>query len=332
MTQTTLYYCEGSSDKVYQTWIETTAEGCIVRFAYGRRGTTLTTGVKTPEPVPLGKATSIYEKLIREKTAKGYRPGKGAPTPASSGSEGEESGVRCQLLNPIDEAEALRLLEDDRWCVQQKFDGRRLMLRKKGSQVTGINRRGFVVSVPNPVAQAALETPFDYLIDGEAVGDVLQVFDLLELDSSDLRARPYLHRVAGLIRWINFGETIRFVRTPISNDDKKKLFDKLVAEKAEGAVFKNLELPFVAGRPASGGPHLKYKFVETASFIVGTVHWIKRSVGLTLINLSGECVPAGNVTVPPNHDIPPVGSVVEVRYYPESRIMPGGSREGLRNR
>jgi bifunctional non-homologous end joining protein LigD len=195
-----------------------------------------------------------------------------------------------------------------------------------------MNRRGLFVSVPETIAQAALETPFDYLIDGEAVGDVLHVFDLLELDSSDLRARPYLHRVAGLIRWINFGDTLRFVRTPISNVDKKKLFDKLVTDKAEGAVFKNLEFPFVAGRPASGGGHLKYKFVETASFIVGTVHRIKRSVGLTLINLSGECVPAGNVTVPPNHDIPPVGAVVEVRYYPESRIMPGGSREGLRNR
>jgi bifunctional non-homologous end joining protein LigD len=214
-----------------------------------------------------------------------------------------------------------RLLEDESWCVQQKFDGRRLMLRKKGSEVTGINRRGLVVSVSEPIAQAALETPFDYLIDGEAVGDVLHVFDLLELDSSDLRARPYLHRVAGMIRWINFGDTISFVRTPISNNDKKKLFDKLMAEKAEGAVFKNLELPFVAGRPVSGGPHLKYKFVETASFIVGTVHRIKRSVRLTLINSSGERVPAGNVTVPPNHDVPPVGAVVEVRYlytFPES--------------
>ena len=321
MTQTTLYYREGSSDKVYQTWIETTAEGCIVRFAYGRRGTTLTTGMKTPEPVPLGKATSIYEKLIREKTAKGYRPGEGAPTPAFSGSEGEDNGVRCQLLNPIYESVAMRLLEDESWCVQQKFDGRRLMLRKKGSEVAGINRRGLIVPVPDPIAQAALETPFDYLIDGEAVGDVLHVFDLLELDSSDLRARPYLHRVAGLIRWINFGDTLRFVRTPISNDDKKKLFDKLVAEKAEGAVFKNLELPFAVGRPASGGGHLKYKFVETASFIVGTVHRIKRSVGLTLINSSGERVPAGNVTVPPNHEVPSVGAVVEVRYlyaFPES--------------
>ena len=60
-----------------------------------------------------------------------------------------------------------------------------------------------------------------------------------------------------MIRWINFGDTLRFIRTPISNDDKKKLFDRLVTEKDEGAVFKNLELPFVAGRPASGGGHLE---------------------------------------------------------------------------
>jgi bifunctional non-homologous end joining protein LigD len=321
MTQTTLYYREGSSDKVYQAWIETTAEGCIVRFAYGRRGTTLITGVKTQEPVPLGKATSIYEKLIREKIAKGYTPGEDGAPQASSGSEGRDSGVRCQLLNPIDKAEAQRLLADENWCVQQKFDGRRLMLQKKGSQITGVNRRGLVVSVPEPIAQAALETPFDYLIDGEAVGDVLHVFDLLELDLKNLRDRPYLHRVAGLIRWINFGETLRFVKTPIGNDDKKKLFNKLITEKAEGAVFKNLELPFAAGRPASGGGHLKYKFVETASFIVSTIHRIKRSVGLTLITAESERVTAGNVTVPPNHEVPPVGAVVEIRYlyaFPES--------------
>jgi bifunctional non-homologous end joining protein LigD len=334
MTQTTLYYREGSSDKVYQAWIETIAEGCIVRFAYGRCGTTLITGVKTQEPVPLGKATSIYEKLIREKVAKGYTPGEDGAPQASSGSEGKDSGVRCQLLNPIDEVEAQRLLADENWCVQQKFDGRRLMLRKKGSQITGVNRRGLVVSVSETIAQAALETPFDYLIDGEAVGDVLHVFDLLELDSSDLRARPYLHRVAGLIRWINFGETLRFVKTQIGNDDKKKLFNKLVTEKAEGVVFKNLELPFAAGRPASGGGHLKYKFVETASFIVDSLHPKKRSVGLVLINPAGKKVPAGNVTIPASHEIPPIGAIAEIQFlyaFPESGSVYQPVYLGVRN-
>lgn len=34
----TLYFREGSSDKVYQASIEPTAGGFLVNFAYGRRG------------------------------------------------------------------------------------------------------------------------------------------------------------------------------------------------------------------------------------------------------------------------------------------------------
>ena len=49
MKQITLYYREGSSDKVYQASIDPTDDGCIVRFAYGRRGTTMQTGKKKTE-------------------------------------------------------------------------------------------------------------------------------------------------------------------------------------------------------------------------------------------------------------------------------------------
>ena len=58
---------------------------------------------------------------------------------------------------------------------------------------------------------------------------------------------------------------------------------------------------------------LKYKFIESASFVVTLVHPTKRSVSLGLYAQS-EIVDAGNVTIPPNHDIPKAGSVVEVRY------------------
>ena len=34
----TLYYREGSSDKVYEAIIEPQGEGFVVNFAYGRRG------------------------------------------------------------------------------------------------------------------------------------------------------------------------------------------------------------------------------------------------------------------------------------------------------
>lgn len=68
----TLYYREGSSDKVYQASIEPQGEAFVVNFSYGRRGSTMNTGTKTPSPVDYDSAKKIYDKLVREKKAKGY--------------------------------------------------------------------------------------------------------------------------------------------------------------------------------------------------------------------------------------------------------------------
>ncbi len=57
---------------------------------------------------------------------------------------------------------------------------------------------------------------------------------------------------------------------------------------------------------------MKYKFVESASFIV-TARNAKRSVTLGLYD-GNELVCAGNVAIPPNHAVPAVGEVVETRY------------------
>ncbi|MDB6078582.1 MAG: ligase, partial [Akkermansiaceae bacterium] len=80
----------------------------------------------------------------------------------------------------------------------------------------------------------------------------------------------------------------------------------------EGVVFKQIDKPYEAGRPASGGPALKFKFEESASFVVIKINE-KRSVALILFE--GDKVrQAGNVTIPANHEIPEVGKVVDVRY------------------
>ena len=80
----------------------------------------------------------------------------------------------------------------------------------------------------------------------------------------------------------------------------------------EGVVFKDAESASNPGRPASGGPQLKFKFVATASFIVASINKC-RSVALALFDGSDR-VPAGNVTIPPDHCIPVPGDIVEVRY------------------
>lgn len=70
--QANLYFCEGSSDKVYHAQILDTGVGYVVNFSYGRRGARLTEGTKTNEPVSLEQATKVFEKLVESKTKKGY--------------------------------------------------------------------------------------------------------------------------------------------------------------------------------------------------------------------------------------------------------------------
>jgi len=313
-TTTSLYFREGSSDKEYHATIEPKGDGYVVNFAYGRRGSTLAAGTKTAVPVPLEQAQAIHQKLVASKVAKGYRVTGDSSMPyQQSGDEGRDTGIRCQLLNAVEESELSRLLTDNRHCLQEKHDGRRLLVRKQGDEITGINRRGLIVALPDPIRKAVAALPVDALIDGEAVGETLHAFDLLELDGHDLRRNSYRNRCAALFLLIPANQpALRRVLTVVDPADKSQHYENLRQDGREGVVLKDMDAPFSPGRPNSGGPQLKFKFVESASFLV-TGHNAKRSVMLGLYD-GDRLVPAGNVTIPPNYVIPEITGVVEIRY------------------
>jgi len=312
MENITLYFKEGASDKVYQATIEPKDGGYVVNFAYGRRGSTMTTGTKTSAPVNHDEAKAIYDKLIKEKKAKGYTPGEDG-TPYQH-SDKENTGILPQLLNAIEEDQLEVLLNDMQHVMQEKHDGRRLLIQKNGYTITGINKLGIVTGFPAIIAQEFKMVEADCLIDGEIVGEEYHAFDLLELDDDDLRGRTYRERYLHLMNLLaSFNHRhISLVESAYLPGQKEVMFDKLKEENKEGVVFKRADAIYTVGRPASGGSQFKFKFHETASFIVNRVNG-KRSVSLMLFN-GDKVVPAGNVTIPANHDIPTVGAVVEVRY------------------
>ena len=129
----TLYYREGASDKVYQCGIEPAGERFVVNVAYGRRGATFNTGTKTNVPVDYPDARRIFDKLVKEKTAKGYTPGENGTPYQHTHAEPRATGVLPQLLNAADDDEIERLVADDQWAMQEKFDGRRMLVRKQGA-------------------------------------------------------------------------------------------------------------------------------------------------------------------------------------------------------
>jgi hypothetical protein len=74
-----LYFRAGTSDKVYQIWLEPEPDipemrSWRVRFAYGRRLATLRSNFKIRR-APFAYARQIYDKSLLEKLSKGYRKG-----------------------------------------------------------------------------------------------------------------------------------------------------------------------------------------------------------------------------------------------------------------
>jgi bifunctional non-homologous end joining protein LigD len=314
MDSITLYFREGSSDKLYQASIQSEGSGYMVHFAYGRRGSTLNTGTKTQAPVDYQTAKNIFEKLVHEKTAKGYKTGDDSTRYQPVAKTARATDIHCQLLNPVIEERVEELILDHEHWMQEKMDGRRLLIRKAGNSITGINRLGLLAAMPEPLIKDAAASDEDFLIDGEAVGDTFYAFDILFLGNEDLRGRRYAERLALLMNLLAAFQHphLQMVDTLFTAAEKKAHFQLLQKRHAEGVVFKHRDSAYQAGRPHSGGTQLKHKFHETASFIV-TKPNDKRSVSLMLWE-NGKVRPSGNVTIPPNHEIPKPGEIVECRY------------------
>ncbi len=312
--QITLYYREGNSDKVYQASLESKDGGFVVNFAFGRRGSTLNTGTKTSAPVDYDTAKTNYDKLVREKQAKGYTPGESGVPYQHTDQEQRATGVLPQLLNPIAEADLTPLLNNHEHGLQEKFDGKRVLLQKTGGTVTAINRKGLTIGLASPILKGAADMPGDFTLDGECVGDVYYAFDLLTLNAEDHRPSPYRQRLYLLSHLLESSvhTHIEWVETTVTPRCKARMMEFLRRDNKEGAVFKRLNAPYTPGRPASGGPQLKHKFTATLSAVVATVN-PQRSVEIRLLGKDGW-QSAGNVTIPANQTTPLVGDIIEVRF------------------
>ncbi len=86
-----LVFSQGSSDKAYEVDLCDVSSGnnadqFVVNFRYGRRGTALREGTKTPTPVSRADAEKIFDSLVVSKLNKGYIDSQstGSPSVASA--------------------------------------------------------------------------------------------------------------------------------------------------------------------------------------------------------------------------------------------------------
>jgi bifunctional non-homologous end joining protein LigD len=306
-----LTFTEGTSDKEYNLQLLREEGGYRVLFQYGRRNGTLQSGTKTASPVTLEAAEKIYEKLVKEKTSKGYIPEGESLSSYQAPVGKEESGLIPQLLNPITDQELQSLLNDPDYVFQKKHDGERRLIFKSKSQCFGGNRKGQKVSLPNEIEES-ISNEDDLILDGEIIGTTLYAFDVIRHNGKDYKNSPLSERVQ-VLESLDLGESVVISKTAFSPKEKRALLSSLKKEGAEGVVAKKVNSAYTSSRPASGGPALKFKFYKTATVKVSAITEKKRSVQVSVLD-GDNFIDVGAVTIPPNHNVPNAGELVEVRY------------------
>lgn len=322
-TSINLHYRDARSDKVYHAQVVAQGDGYVVEVQYGRRGSTLQHIQKPSAPVPLAKADDIITGLLKEKIGKGYLSMDESAAGFSVSSPGEATGLKPQLLNPVEPEDVQGLVLSNHWVLQPKHDGRRqLAALNDAGDVCFANRRGLKVQCSEALADAIRQIGRPVEIDGELEGDRFTVFDLLALDGQSIRNRPYRERLKLLYEHVKPQALIVPIATAEGAAEKQAMLERLRDQNAEGVVFKNLHARFSEGRPASGGDQLKFRFYAQATAIVARHNDSARSIGMEMLDEDGRRIDVGNVTVPPNQAVPEIGSLVEVRYL---YAYPGGS-------
>jgi len=340
-----LYCKEGSSDKVYIAELVESGVKYAVNFQYGRRGSTLNIGSKTASPVEYAEAKKIFDKLVKEKVGKGYKAASMPAGPAAAAivtTQNEDTGYRAQLLNEIPEEKVDELIADDRFCAQEKWDGRRIAVGNKpeGLKIPGLNldkvsglfvcnKKGQSKAYTDRLKKAAGAIKAEtFIIDGESIGDKVHAFDYLGAATTGLAYKTtYYDRYMQLMGLLGDSKQtdIVLVYTAFSAQEKRDLYEKLKKEGREGIVFKRIDAPYTPGRPNKGGDQFKFKFWSDISAVVEKVNAGKRSVALYVFDKNRQ-VSIGNVTIPPNKDIPAPGDVVDIKYlYAYPREGGGGT-------
>src|SRR3546814_7522072 len=84
----------------------------------------LKAGTKTNKPVSYDEAKKIFDRVAKEKVGKGYKPGEGSEMSVPE-RQGEDSGIRVQLLTPVKEEDLESYLSNPRYGLQEKWEDRK---------------------------------------------------------------------------------------------------------------------------------------------------------------------------------------------------------------
>jgi len=223
--------------------------------------------------------------------------------------------IKPQLSSEVEAGQVKRLLNDPEWVMQEKMDGKRVMITRvsKGADCCDIyaeNRAGRDVDMPcNLVQFLGAHASGSWTADGELVGDVFWCFDFLGEDFSLCEDPLWFRHAAIPDDFRRIDSPLQIV--PLLQDDEKKVaFTRILKSGGEGVIFKRKESLYRGGRSKDWQ---KCKFITSASVVVHARHASKRSVEIGIWE-NGRSFSIGSVAIPGTTRMPHPGEIIEVQY------------------
>lgn len=312
-----LYSDANGSDKVYNVQMVKVEDGYVINYQNGARCGRMTLGTKTPAPIDLVKAEKKFDSLVKEKMngSSRYRieesnlvSGVYIP-PAPSRTPTNQATMMLSVIR--DASHRNGLLNDPMVVCEEKHDGYFLKLIVKNGEVTGSAKKAFETSV-NPLhAKKLLASGKTFTIDCESVGDHLYIFECPSINGAP-PLRTYQERKAALALLGLEDDTIHIVKSSGSvRASKVALMDAITARGGEGWVFKRQDAPYEDGISAN---MVKDPIYASATMVVVAHNKTARSVQVGAHDQNGVLVTTNSVTIPSNHAIPALQSIVEIVY------------------
>lgn len=208
--------------------------------------------------------------------------------------------MKLQLLTDCENPEPL--FNSPLWAAEEKLDGDWRRVVKSGNEVTGFTREGNPVALSDETVALAMLSPFDFVIDGEAMPNGRFVaFDIYSLVE---RTLPYENSTRReILCQVWSGEVVRRV---IGEQAKRELCEQVKEMGGEGIVFKRVDAPYIEGRT----PYCqRWKNYQKEVFEVSAVNIAKCSVQVSRHGKSYGGVPVQSLA-----RLPKVGDKILVRY------------------
>ena len=210
-------------------------------------------------------------------------------------------------------------IRNDEWWMEQKLDGKRILMDARRPIAAPLSRDGTLTACPTNIVAAFSHV--NGIFDGELVGTgsdkVLWLFDVLQSGETDLRSQTFAGRrlaLEALFNTVEFDSRVRIVPIARTATEKRELFETATRQCAEGVMLKMADAAYAEGLRSPAWK--KVKFVDTVDVIVHIVgREGKRSLAVCLINGDGKPIDVGSVTVTERVlSQARQGDVIEVRY------------------